>query len=111
MNINTKKIRAGDYVEGIDHPVNRNINVSGLVTKIDEINRLVHIQGRNYTTTIHWDAITQYISVSHFVFANANLAQRVLIAKNRMNDIWELYDRNKKYPKKDRYKIIHRLGK
>ena len=111
MNINTKKIRCGDYVEGISHPANRNINVSGLVTKVDEINELVHIQGRNYVATIYWNNITQYISVSHVVFADINLAQRVLIARNRMKNMFEIYDRNKKQSKKNRYKIVHKLGK
>ena len=111
MEINTKKIRCGDYVEGISHPARRDINVSGIVTKVDEINELVHIQGRNYTVTIAWDKISQYISVSHVVFADFNLAQRVLTARNRMNNIFEIYDRKKRQPKKNRYKIIHRLGK
>jgi len=111
MKINTKRIRGGDYVEGVSHPANRIINVSGIVTNVDEINKLVHIQGRNYTAMIYWDKISQYISVSHVVFADINLAQRVLTAKNRMNNIWEIYDRKKKQPKKDRYKIVRKLGK
>ncbi len=111
MEINTKKIRGGDYIEGTIHPANRDIFVSGIVTIVDELNKFVHIQGRNYKVALSWENITQYISASHFVFANANLAQRVLIARNRMNDIWELYDRKNKYPKKDRYKIVRKVGK
>lgn len=111
MKMNTKKIRGGDYVEGISHPANRDINVSGIVTKVDEINKLVHIQGRNYVSFIDWENITQYISVSHVVFADINLAQRVLNARNRKKVVFEIYDRKKKQPKKNRYKIVHRLGK
>ena len=111
MKINTKKIRGGDYIEGTIRPANRSIFVSGLITKVDEINKFVHIKGRNYITTVDWNNITQYVSVLTFVFADVNLAKRVLIARNRINDIWELYDRKKRYPKKDRYKIVHKVGK
>ncbi len=111
MEINFKKIRGGDYIEGTICPAARSIFVSGIITKVDETNEFVHIKGRNYTTLLSWNDITQYISASHFVFANNNLAQRVLIARNRMNDIWELYDRKNKYPKKDRYKIVRKVGK
>ena len=111
MNINYNKLRGGDYVEGVCRPANRDINVSGIIIKVAETYKLVKIKCRNYNAVVKFDDIEVYESVLQSVFAEFDFANRVLVARNRIKEIFVLYDRKNKVPKKSRYKIVHKIGK